>query len=417
MRRWAGIAVAAAALLAPAQASAQVPALEGVNRISGDRSGYLDVRIPDPVRMSFDSRPLRNSTFSIKSEGFAGVMLRRLGVSDGLATVVAAARFEPAMLCGDCEAPVESLIVGMTGIEAQASADYSWRIPAGDYRLYLLTDGRPADVRITLPGRGSRVLHPEFGVENPVPEVVPLLSATAAGPFQGFGRSDLLGSRGVQLWGGVVYVTSNGNVEIHGCSHAGGEPVTTVFAPGCPGGVSEGSYGYTYVLTEGTSVYGAGFLAEREAGDWSVGGSVVAAGSVGGVGWAGVVLPFQGDGSRIAPPADRPGDPATTPGPPPPPTPQEVGREESGRIRLLTRSARVRRGRVTVRIGCRGNPGCAGSIRLSQGRASRFSVPAGRNASIRLAVPRALARKVQRRGRAVAQVITGDERRRLTLRR
>jgi hypothetical protein len=414
MRWWVGLAAASATLLvsapAPAQTPAPAPELAGVNQISGDRSGYLDVRIPDPVRISFDSRPSRNTTFAITSEGFAGVMLRRLDAGEDPTTLVAAARFEPGMLCG-CEAPAESLTVGIDGVEPQASTDYSWEIPAGSYRLYLLTDGRPADVRITLSGRdGNRVLHPEHGVENPVPEAIPPLGAIASGPFQSFGRGDLLRSKGAQLWGGVVYITSNGDVEVEGCSHSGSDPITTVFTPGCPGGTSGGGYGYTYALTEGTSVYGAGFVAERDAGDWSVGGSVLSAGNVGAVGWASVVLPFQGDGTHFASPADPTATPAQSQDAVP-------TRRPSGRPRLLTRSARVRRGRVAVRIGCSGSGACTGSIRMGRARPSLFSVSAGRSTSVRLAVPPALARRVLRRGRAVARVAIGDERARLTLRR
>lgn len=419
MRSWlVPAAVWATLLLVTTPALAQSPALAGINQISGARSGYLDVRIPVPVRISFDWRPGENATFAIRSEGFAGVMLRRLEATDDLDTLVAAARFEPGMLCGGCETPEEALIVGITGIESQASADYSWQIPAGEYRLYLLTDGRPANVRITLAGlAGSRLLHPEHGVEPPVPETIPLLSSSSAGPIWAFGSGDRLDSRGAQLWGGLVYTGSDGNVEIEGCSHEGSDPVATAFAPGCPGGSPHGHYGFTYVANEGPVVHGAGFVVERDDGDWSVGGNVVAAGSVAAVGWASVVLPFRGDGTRIAPPAQAPGAPGGAPGPAP--QTQEAGtpRPPAGRARVLTRSARVRRGRVAVLVGCSGSGECSGSIRIDGGRRSLFRIPAGRRVSIRLAVPRALARRVQRRGRAFAAVVMGDERARLTLRR
>jgi hypothetical protein len=416
--RWrVALAAAVATLLLTASAPAQIPQLAQINHISGDRSGYLDVRIPTSVRMSFDARPDRNGTFAIRSTGFAAVMLRRLNVDDGLHTLIAAARFDPGMLCGGCEAPIEALTVDIEGVETQASTDYAWKVPAGDYRLYLLTDGRPADVRITLPERdGSRVLHPVHGVENPVPEGIPPLLG-GSGAFQTFARGDQLASRGAQLWGALVYVTTNGSVEIEGCSHAGGEPVTTIFAPGCPGGTDEGGFGYTYALTEGTSIYGAGFVAEREPGDWSVGGSVTAAGNVGTIGWASVVLPFRGDGTRIAPPATPPGAPAGPPGSAPLQSQDTTPSPRSGRARLLTRSARVRDGRVAVRVGCSGGGECGGSMRVGRARPTVFSVPAGRTGSVRLVLPRALARRVQRRGRAVAQVAIGDERARLTLRR
>src|SRR5687768_1414686 len=127
MRMGVVLAMLAAALAVCAPASAQNPTLAGTNVISGDRSGYLDVRIPGEVPMSFDWRPEKNTTFAIGSEGFAGVMLRRLGGD----TLVAAARFEPSMLCPACT-DGESLIVGIQGVERQTSTDFTWTIPAGD---------------------------------------------------------------------------------------------------------------------------------------------------------------------------------------------------------------------------------------------------------------------------------------------
>lgn len=402
------LAAATAILLIAAPARAQTQPLAGMNHFSGDRSGYLDVRIPAPAKVSFDWRPERNTTFAIASEGFAAVMLRRIHASDGLDTLVAAARFDPRMLCPACESG-ESLIVGVKGIERQATTDFSWEIPAGDYRLYLLTDGRPADVKIAFPGRGgSRVLQPEHGVANPVPEAIPpLLGGLSASPFQSFARGDYLPAPGVHLWGGLAHVASTGNVEIEGCRHSGGEPITTVFAPGCPGGTSEEGISYSYLMTEGT--VGAGFVADHAPGDWSVGGSVVAPGDVRGAGYASVVLPVRGDGTLLAPAA---GAPATAPAPAP--APQAA---ERGRTRLLTRSARVRRGAAFVRISCTGRGECAGSIRLGSARPTAYAIAAGHTARIRVAVPRALARRVQRRGRAVVSVAVGDQRTRLALRR
>lgn len=382
-------AATVAAALAPATAAAQAPKVAGVTEISGTQSGYVDVQLPSAARMDFTFPAKENESFAIKGGQFAAVVLRG---AEGDRSVVAAARFAPEVICGDCPTPYETLSVGFANIESQASVDRRFEIPGGRYRLYLFTDGTPTKATIRFAGLSGRLtLAPEWGARPAAFRTLPMRSPGAAQAAIHSG-SDRMDGDGLLVTGGMAVGTENGNVELNGCTYEGEGETPGAFAPGCPGGVHTGSHGFTYLGQEGETMWGAGFVDEVAGGTWSAGGSILGTDVVAATGWAAAWIPYAGDGTRLAA--------AEAPAPAGPPTPAATSPAKPSTAVLKTGSARLRGGRIALRLGCSAGP-CSGTLRVAGGRRQAFKAPA----TVRVKLPASVARKVRRRGRATVKLV------------
>ena len=141
-----------ASLGAPAVAAPARTSLGGTVRITGSRTTVMEVRLPKAVDMpSF--QPPKGS--SLTGDGrIVGIML----VDPKLGTrVVSYLRF------GFCTAPGCKSPMAHNWFLARGDGPQSptARVPAGDYRLVLVTDGRPVTAVLKLPGlKGTSTVRP-----------------------------------------------------------------------------------------------------------------------------------------------------------------------------------------------------------------------------------------------------------------
>jgi hypothetical protein len=143
------------ALAAPAHAA--WPALAGTTTIEGSQTGYATVRLDRPLELDlFDGIPAQVSG----GGRFHGAILRRDGGRGEGA-------FHALLLRGDGMEAYEgdALSIWATDEEYESERDTK-TMPAGLYRLYLIADGRPTSVRLTLPLPGSTTVTPEVPVRQ-----------------------------------------------------------------------------------------------------------------------------------------------------------------------------------------------------------------------------------------------------------
>lgn len=126
-----------------------------VNAISAARPGWIDVVVPAAAKLDF---PLlrRNRDLSVEGAGrFAGIILTKgPRPFEGPTLVGAVIR-----TCGRpaCASGRPVMLTNPMNMNPGSRI----RLPAGDYRLYVVTDGAPVDVRLTLHGlSGSRSISP-----------------------------------------------------------------------------------------------------------------------------------------------------------------------------------------------------------------------------------------------------------------
>ena len=153
-----GCVALTAAAISPATARSPVDrvTLGGVNVISGDSITGMSVRIPEPVTVEGD--PFSNDDVSYSGPGrVVGLALVEQGVPLRRAFELVSVRWS---YCGEPGCPPDPDDVA----EITTSSDFRgkrWEIPAGDYRLYLIADGKPVEVTLKLHGLdGSTDLHP-----------------------------------------------------------------------------------------------------------------------------------------------------------------------------------------------------------------------------------------------------------------
>jgi len=197
-RVWIGVALGGLLLLAapaqgvalaqPTRVSAPTAVLTGTVTISGSQSGYVPVTVAKDMKLGDPFAAKYRGVVTVTGGGdAAGFAL----VQDGLkGQVLLAGRSEAyAPFVKKFGVPVNSL-----NPDLQDGAEFT--IPAGDYRLYLITGGQPTSVTIKfLGGSGTSRLAPTTKVESVVQQVG--LTTPAPGPVGG-----------VYSGGGAVSLTS-----------------------------------------------------------------------------------------------------------------------------------------------------------------------------------------------------------------
>lgn len=223
-------AMTAAATLAP-RADAAPPSLAGRTVLTGSSTAGIRVHLPRPVSVSLTTSIAR-VTGDGRAVGFALVPAARL--ADPRRLVYGHVRFGFCNVAG-CRAAETS--GGVFAFNAPEDTDRV-TLPRGDYQLYLVADGRPVTVELTLPGlTGRTTIRPNvrnrFGPHTPTARV-PGGSRNVSGAgdfydFRGFGGIS------VQAVGLATGPWVAGNVG--DCVYEGRPPVAQVaFFPRCPEG-------------------------------------------------------------------------------------------------------------------------------------------------------------------------------------
>lgn len=168
-------ALVASAVVAPASARSPVErvTLGEVNVISGDHISGMEVNIPRPVTIEGD--PFSNDDVSYSGNGrVVGVVLVEDDPSARRPFQMVSVRWS---FCGSPGCKPDPYTDELT-----YTSDWRgkrWRIPAGDYRLYLVADGEDATVTLRLPElEGRTSLRPSYrvggGITAPKPTGVSL---------------------------------------------------------------------------------------------------------------------------------------------------------------------------------------------------------------------------------------------------
>lgn len=185
-RVWIGVALGGLLLLAmpaqrvalaqPPKVSAKPAVLTETVTISGSQAGYVPVTVAKDMKLGDPFAAKYRGVVTVTGGGdAAGFAL----VQDGLKGQV--------LLAGRSEAYapfVEKFGVPVNSLNPDLADGAEFTIPAGDYRLYLITGGKPTSVTIKfLGGSGSSRLAPTTKVESVVQQVD--LASPVSGPVGG----------------------------------------------------------------------------------------------------------------------------------------------------------------------------------------------------------------------------------------
>jgi hypothetical protein len=263
------------ASLAPTRSTATTilrpPELGGTNHVEATKTGYVEVTIPRPVTVSFEF--FRNRDVKISGGGrFTGLFLIQQGVKKPAAIYAARLRncYEPG-----CKTGYGWFFMFPTGIKWEKNLE----VPAGEYRLYAITDGAPLSATLKLEGlegeasfRPTHPVHSEIGTAAADLPVNNLYSGGSTFKLPNDGMSMLA----------FAHDSSASVADINNdCLYKGRPSIddAVAYAPGCTAhGASEGhGFGFTTLpLVSGGGSASVGLLTKVKAGTWSYGGSWVA---------------------------------------------------------------------------------------------------------------------------------------------
>jgi hypothetical protein len=159
-------------------------ALGAVNVISGDRIAGMRVHVPRDADVSEEA--FNNSNLSYSGKGrVVGVVLVQDGPPLRRAYQFVSTRWD---FCGSPGCSGEWQISLTHGINWHGRHGY--RIPAGDYRLYLIADGAPVRIELRLDGlTGSTDLRPDVGVPGRIASPDSMVPSPASQVFLGSAQS------------------------------------------------------------------------------------------------------------------------------------------------------------------------------------------------------------------------------------
>jgi len=282
------------AVSAPSTSQAALPELAGTTTVTG--RGYVDVRVARDVTVGVS--PFDDFTFELSGGNLAaGVMIRGLGPPRSEAIHVMAMRFAPSIFCsGACTNPVNfQPIVAENAPIGSGGAT----LKAGDYRIYVLSDGPPATVKMRVPELGGETdlaLTHSTRMEalvlsrrdNPRNDNLAVLGGT--GELYGNGAF-------IHTW--TSYRSPNLALVNQFCIYGGRPTGMAAFYPGCPatGGddvISSSVPNPGVFVTAGRDATSAYQFATAPDGEYSVGGSLTSIAGVVSLGWAAFFVSFDG---------------------------------------------------------------------------------------------------------------------------
>lgn len=278
----------AAGLLAPAaRAQTAVPSLAGVNVIQGSNSGYVEVELPQPVVVDTDFNATTNGTFTL--EGGGSLAAVGLEADDGTHTnpSVVVQSWDPAIFChATCANPYPLLGVNQhDSVQVEGKSNFLYRIPAGRYRVYLITAGQPARATIRLPElSGEQALAPDHPVRSTV-VINPRHDPAATDNAAVFGSTGTLDTYGMVLTEGIAYQTASAQHIWQECSYNGVSTNPLAYYPGCPTDLGQDQAGGAVFPNEySPSMYSGAHWSEP--GTWGEGANYDDPAVVNSVGWA-----------------------------------------------------------------------------------------------------------------------------------
>ena len=230
-----GVVLLLAAIAIPGRATAaEAPELlAGTTVIVGDQAAVMRVRAP--AAFSLAGERVLNPDVTIDGEAlYAGVVLASEAL-DGPRLVAGGPETAVSCTVDPCTASRLTYVDATTDPIDGSSRRF---MPAGDYLLFLITDGTP--VRITLRlaelGDGTVELAPHAAV---APSLVRLAQPSSpAGNFSWVaGESQDAGERGVVIsWHVLLWLSPHVASQIQNCTYLGAPDPTLAFETGCPGG-------------------------------------------------------------------------------------------------------------------------------------------------------------------------------------
>ena len=224
-------AVAATCALS-APASAAPPELAGVNVIHGAKAAYLDVRLPRAVTL-----PTRlGGGPAIDVAGASKLAAFVLAGTDSRTRSVTVAGGQTAAGKDKQKFLMPLAPDGSGAYERTKTFGDSVRLPAGSYRLYVLSSG-PATIFLRLPGLGgSRTMRPAKAARGAVLQSAHPLSSTPASTTT-FAAADVVKLKrpGVALHALHAAVTTEAAWQIVMC-HYDAKSAPVAETPACPTG-------------------------------------------------------------------------------------------------------------------------------------------------------------------------------------
>lgn len=204
--------------------------LAGRNVITGSRTAHVPVRVPRPttidVRESLRRAGGPNPSIAVKGNGpFVGIVLTQ-DEPDEADPLLVAGRFHECAgpACPRGRAPINHVYPAAGEEIGGSKTPPNLRVPAGDYRLYLIADEGPAQVTVRLSGLpGTRLVAPR--VEAPGitrrPEV--RKDINTGGAYYGAGWDFMGGRNGI--WVGMLQFRSENYAGEYGaCRYKGPAP-------------------------------------------------------------------------------------------------------------------------------------------------------------------------------------------------
>lgn len=229
---WVFAAAATAATCAAVPADAAPPALAGVNVIHGAKAAYVDVRLPSRVTLP---TPLGGGP-AVQVAGASSLAAFVLAGTDAKTRGVRVAGGQTAAGTDKQRFLMPLTADGSAALEKTKSFGNSVVLPAGAYRLYVLSSG-PATIFLRLPGlAGSRTLRPAKAATGGVTKSAHPLSASPASTAA-FAAADVVRLRrpGVALHALHADVETEAAWQVVMCHYdAAAAPVAET--PGCPTG-------------------------------------------------------------------------------------------------------------------------------------------------------------------------------------
>lgn len=224
--------VLVAVSLGPAEAAAAPPSLAATTTITGTRAAAVSVRLTRPAVLR-DPLTVPGAASDVVvtggGGGFAGFVLRS---ADGRLV------FAGGRLVGPAASRTFVTPVGEVGDGSGA-----WRLPAGTYRLYLLTAGGPTTVRLRLHGlSGSVRLAPAspraFTLASPAPALA-VPDPVAAKPVYSVGGTTTVNGSTLS-WSFLYHVHDvHTETDYWACTFLGKPTSPAPYAPGCIGGARD----------------------------------------------------------------------------------------------------------------------------------------------------------------------------------
>ncbi len=229
MRKTLFAVAAAAALIGPAALpAAATPApvarvtMAGSTVLTGSSSGSLAVRLPRPT------------TFAVTSGTDSGFEAAGGGSFIGFVLAAETRASDRVVISGSrvTNGTGGHVNVAMSHTSALSNGAEQWTLPAGNYRLHLVTNGRRASVRMALPGlRGQARLTPSrrtsLAIMTPDARYLPQGQQTGGALGRLHGAGILLAITT------SVHPFSPAQAHLD-CIYVGDNAATALHAPGCP---------------------------------------------------------------------------------------------------------------------------------------------------------------------------------------